>query len=340
MVFFSISIFTYYAINSASYKSFIINTGILFVCALYFNYYVGFSRKRLVFSVMIFYLLLSLSTIIMLLDHVYPARFDRVRELMLGSPLLQGPTGVSVTIFNFGYQVAALVSFLVIFPLVYKKPFWMTVGLLFFSLLGIFFGMQRSVFVTFVFSAFAFSLFYYRFKSVFIMGLGLLLGFLIYSFVLKKESAQYDNILVKEQNSEENRSGLMTENLKIYMDYPYGLVFYGKNWYDVSKNNPVFSGGLTSHNAYFMFITYLGPFLGFGLLFLIYRPIVEIFKRSLRNIREEKYALMVCLCFSFLGVSLNALFHNAWLLNGNGAAVFLYFAILQLNYINFQSKQV
>ena len=159
------------------------------------------------------------------------------------------------------------------------------------------------------------------------------IGLLFYSYVLKTSDIGQDNILAKNERTEGSgsRAGLVTENLKIITDYPFGLIFYGQNWREVSKKYSAFRGGLTSHNAYLMFITYIGPFLGIGLLIFMYYRIAKIFKQAIifSNLREN--ALLVSLCFAFLAVSLNALFHNAWLLTANGPTTFLYFSILHLS---------
>ena len=127
----------------------------------------------------------------------------------------------------------------------------------------------------------------------------------------------------------------MKENVKILAANPFGLIFEGKTWDDVAGRNPVFrigqSGLVTSHNSYLMFITYLGLVLGGGLLFLIYRKVIKITWVALNHVKDRDYALLVCLCFSFLAISINALFHNEWLLgSGCGPTLFLYFSVLHL----------
>jgi hypothetical protein len=77
-----------------------------------------------------------------------------------------------------------------------------------------------------------------------------------------------------------------------------------------------------------MFITYLGPFLGLGLLLIIYSGVVGIGFNALKEIRNKDNALLICLCFSFIAVSINAAAHNGWLLSADGPTLFLYFSIL------------
>ncbi|MNR25063.1 hypothetical protein D3C85_1421860 [compost metagenome] len=134
----------------------------------------------------------------------------------------------------------------------------------------------------------------------------------------------------------------MGENIKILVANPYGLIFADKTWEDVAGRNPVFrigqSGLVTSHNSYLMFITYLGLVLGGGLLFVIYRKIIKITWIALSHLKDKDYALLVCLCLSFLAISINALFHNEWLLgSGCGPTLFLYFSVLHL--YNLKSKK-
>lgn len=138
---------------------------------------------------------------------------------------------------------------------------------------------------------------------------------------------------------EYNRSMLTMENLRIYSEYPYGLMFYGKNWGDVIYRNAIFSSGITSHNAYLMFLTYLGPFLGFGILAGLYYKIVGIIITVLRQAKKKENALMICLCCSFIAVSINSLSHNSWLVSANGPTFFLYFSILHLHFIMNNANQ-
>jgi uncharacterized membrane protein YhaH (DUF805 family) len=155
---------------------------------------------------------------------------------------------------------------------------------------------------------------------------------LAYIYVLKDNLDMTNNILVKNNHNDAayNRSDLAGENLRIYAEYPYGLIFYGKNWGDVIYRDYVFSSGITSHNAYLIFFTYLGPFLGLGLLAAIYYRVGAAVMYVFRRLRDRENAMLACLCFSFIGVSVNALSHNPWLISADGPTVFLYFSILHL----------
>lgn len=325
-------------IGNADSKEFFVDSLVIVFCALFFNYFVGENKDRLKLSIVVFYSLLFLSTCVMFLNHMYRGPITSFRSQLIGAEIAQSPSGITGTIFSFGYQLAALVTFLIIYVFVYHKNLITKVVVLLFCLAAIYFGLQRSVLVTFILSAMIFFVAYYKLKSLPIMFFIGVLGLIFSSFFLQ-ETGNYDNIFAKnERKGEENRANLTIENLKIYTDYPYGLVFYGKNWDDVSRDNPVYRGGLTSHNAYLMFITYLGPFLGVFLLIMIYYKHAIIFKNVLLNVADPENALLVTLCFSFFAVSLNSLFHNAWLVGANGPTVFVYFAIL--NYWKQQSKDV
>lgn len=323
--------FFYYFLAMEDMQSFLINAIIIVISSLYFNYFVGFNRWRFNNSIYIFYALLTFSSIIMFLNHIYPERIDLLRSQLIGGEISQSPSGITTAIFNFGYQLATLVGFVFINTLAFKRSIVLKVLVLLLCLLAIYFGMQRSVLFTFSCTVLLFALAYYKLKAIpFIIGIAVLsIGFSL--FFLKENSGGYDNIFAKnERNSEEDRGGLVTENLKIYAEYPYGLMFHGKTWHEASKNYKAFSAGITSHNAYLMFFTYLGPFLGVFLLILVYHKIAGIFKFMLLHITDRKNAMLVCLCFSFLSASLNSLFHNSWFVGANGSLVFVYFAILQL----------
>jgi hypothetical protein len=324
--------FLYYYIAQRDAKEFFINTVVIIMCALFFNYFIGLNRNKFNTSVTVFYILLIVSTCILFLNHLFPGPINLLRSQLIGGDIVQSPSGITSAIYNFGYQLAPLVAFLFIFTFAFNKDFIVKGAVLGFCLIAIYFGMQRSVLLTFVFSSVVFFVAYYKYKAIPVIFFVGVFGFLISSFFLQKTSGDYDNIFAKnDRNSEESRSSLVTENLKIYTSYPFGLVFYGKSWSQVTRNNRTFNGGLTSHNAYLMFITYLGPFLGLLILGMIYYRYGVIFKNALFNIRDPENALLICLCFSFLAVSLNSLFHNSWLVGGNGPTLFIYFAILHLN---------
>jgi hypothetical protein len=82
-----------------------------------------------------------------------------------------------------------------------------------------------------------------------------------------------------------------------------------------------------------MFLTYVGPFLGLGILAGLYYKIGKIIVGAFRNVRKKEFALMICLCCSFITISINSLSHNSWLVSANGPTFFLYFAILHLNFL-------
>jgi O-antigen ligase len=334
-----IAVFLYSVIGLADFNGFAANMICILLCALYFNYFVGDNLQRLKLSIWIFFALLTFSGIVMVLNHYY-GEIDGLRALLMGDEVVQSPSGIALTQFTFGYQMAALCSFAFIFVCVYKKHFLLVLLVLMACLLFLFLGMQRSAFVTFTLVVFLFMLLNYRIKAVISIGMILLASLLFFNYVLKDNLGGAENILTKNEHNDasNDRSGLAMENLRIYTEYPFGLIFYGKNWGDVIYRDYVFSSGITSHNAYLMFFTYLGPFAGIGLLLAIYYKPIQLFLGAVRFIRKKENALMICLCFSFIGICLNALSHNPWLLSADGPTVFLYFSILQLHHI--QTREV
>jgi len=337
-VIFFIAAFIYYGIGMSDFKSFSVNMMEITACLLFFNFFIGKDYQRFRLAIIVFYCLLAFSTGILFISHLNPSLGIELRTRLLGSEIFQSPSGIAANIFTFGYQLAPLVSFLFVACIVYEKS-WLTKAIVMFAcLIAIFLGLQRSVLVTFGISSTLFLIGYYKYKSVLFLAILIVFSMLFSTFFIAKSGGDYDNIFAKnERNSDEDRGRLMSENLNIYADYPFGLVFYGKTWSDVIKHNTVFVNGITSHNAYLMFFTYLGPFVGIGLLVLMYRKIISCFIVSLNNIYNIDSRLLVCLCFSFMGVSLNALFHNAWLLNANGPTIFIYFAVIHL--YNLQSEE-
>lgn len=322
-----------YVIDNSDYTTIISNAINILTCAFFFNYFVGTDSKRFNSSIIIFFGVLALSTVVMLLNHMFPAQIVGLRStLLMGGEIFQSPSGISAFVFSFGYQLAAIVSFIFIYVLVRSKSWLVKASVLLFCLLGVYFGMQRSAVLVFIVVVFLFSIVKFKFKASMLLSFIGILSFAVYSFILKDNLSTYDNVFSKnERNSGENRGNLVVENLEIIMDYPYGLLFHGKKWQEVVRDNPVFASGITSHNAYLMFITIVGPFIGIFILIGLYGKYFKIFISALRNINDDKYTLLVCLCFAFLGVSMNALFHNAWLGTANGPTVFLYFAIIRLS---------
>ncbi|WP_129714879.1 O-antigen ligase family protein [Pedobacter sp. SYP-B3415] len=325
-----ISSFLFYAVGLSDLTAFIANSLCMVLCAAYFYYFVASEPGRLNQGMIIFFSLLAFSGLILVLNHFLGASIDRLREQILGEQVMQSPSGLSKSQFAFGYQLAAFCTMIFVAAVVFKQN--LLVKLLAFAVcLGLLFlGMQRSAFVAFACCTTLFLVAYYRFRAVFALALMLLICYGIYHFYLQYQLDGVENIITKNEHNDAtyNRSSLSGENLRIYLDYPYGLIFYGKNWADVIYRNQVFSSGVTSHNAYLMFLTYLGPFLGLGLLGLIYRQPVKIFFYVLRNIRQPGNALLICLSFAFLATSVNALSHNPWLISSDGPTLFLYFALL------------
>ncbi|HEY0668394.1 MAG TPA: hypothetical protein VGD22_09485 [Sphingobacteriaceae bacterium] len=326
------AIFFYYIIGLSDVRSFLANSISVGICILYFYYFISSNTKRYNYSIIIFYSLLTFSAIVMVFNNYFPA-VNSLREFIMGEPVLQSPSGIAISQFTFGYQLAALAPFLLIYTFLFHKPLLVKV-LVFLTCLGfIYLGMQRSVLVTFVISVTLFLMYFYRFKAVLVITTAIFAGVVFFNFVLEENTSSSDNILAKNINNDasHNRTLLTAENLNIYADYPLGLVFYGKTWGDAIYRSQVFSSGFTSHNAYLMFITYLGPFLGLGLLVFIYSKVVRIGFNALKEIRFRQNKLLLCLCFSFLAISINALSHNAWLISADGPTLFLYFSILHLN---------
>jgi len=318
-----------------------INTFFAFIitivcCAAFFNYVIATNIKRFTISLNIFFGLLMLSSIIMLLDHQYD--MIALRSFMAGGDVLQKPSGIATTIFTYGYQLSALAPFLFVGAMIYKKHTSIRVIGACLCLVFIFYGMQRSVLIGFLVSITLFILFYYRAKSFLI--LIFVAGILFFSQSEQNQFLGHDqqNIFNKNQSSKENenRSDLLKENVKIIENFPLGILFYGKTWEDVAQHNPVYKNGIglmTSHNAYLMFVTYLGPLLGVIFLLLIYKRVLIIVFEAIMNSRKRKDALLICLCCSFICITLNACFHNEWLLDNSGPTLFLYFSILQLSHI-------
>lgn len=337
---FSIAFFFYYLIGIGDFRAFAANLIVVILCSFYFNYFISSNRVRFNFSVLIFYALLAISSVIMVLDHFFP-EIKSVRELIIDDKVLQSPSGLASTQFTFGYQLAAFGPFVLIYTFLFHKPVLIKVLVFVSCLIFIYLGMQRSVLITFVISLTLFLLIYFRLKAVFFLVIAVFIGALFFNYVVEHDKNRPDNIFTKNENndSDYNRSLLTSENLKIYSDYPLGLIFYGKNWNDVIYRNRVFSSGVTSHNAYLMFITYLGPFLGLSLLLIIYSRVIRIGYNALKEIRLKENALLICLCFSFLGVSINAFAHNAWLLSADGPTLFLYFSILHLSKMQLKQAQ-
>ncbi|WP_419788623.1 O-antigen ligase family protein [Mucilaginibacter sp. SP1R1] len=331
-ILFTIALFFYNIVGLNDYISFTANLITIVVCAFYFNYFVGSNKRRFNITVAMIYCLLLLSMVILVLDHYDPGSIDPIRAMMLGEAIKQSPAGLAITQFTFGYQIAAFAGFVFVLSYTFRQNIVVKILAFCICMTCLYLGMNRSAFISFSVASVTFLFIYYRFKAVFLVAAVVLMGFAIYTFVLKENADDKNNILAKDQAKEANdfnRANLAAENLKIYADYPYGLIFYGKNWDDVTYRNQVFGSGLTSHNAYLMFITYLGPFLGIGLLIGIYYKIIQLFLKTVNQTRLKSNALLLCLFFSFLSVSFNALSHNAWLVAADGPTLFLYFAILQ-----------
>lgn len=313
--------------------------------AVFFNYVIANSLQRITIAIAIFYSLLMLSGLLMFIDHQYS--ITRLRSLLVASDVLQGPSGIATTIFAFGYQMAALTAFLFSAVILFKKNWLFSLSVMVLALSFIFFGMQRSVLIAFGFVAVMLIVFYYRAKSI-VVFCALIAIFLVGQNYIGQFSAdkKQQNIFNKNETQSgrnEMRGDLMSENIAVITDYPFGLLFYGKNWNDVVQHNFVYKNGtsvITSHNAYLMFITYLGPLLGMVLLVLLYLKVGKVIGGAFRQIRRKENALLISLSCSFIAISINSFFHNEWLLDGSGPTLFLYFSILQMAKISAQKALV
>jgi hypothetical protein len=331
---------SYYVVGIGDYPSFFASLINFTLCVLYFNYFIANNRARYNLSIYLFFILLGLSAIVLVFNN-YFVGIDALRSLLVDDVILQSPSGISTTQFTFGYQLAAFTSFILTYTFVFNKPLFIRLLALAACLFLIYLGMQRSVFITFACSISLFLFLSYRFKAVFLIAIGVFFGVLFYNLVLQNEVNSRDNIVSKNINNdpEHNRSLLVAENLRIYSEYPMGLVFYGKSWGDVIYRNQVFSSGITSHNAYLMFITYLGPFLGLALLIFIYGSVFRVAYPALKDIKNKDNALLICLIIAFISVSINAMAHNAWLLSADGPSLFLFFSVLHFDKVRWQSIQ-
>jgi hypothetical protein len=334
-----IAIFLYEVVGLNTINSFFAMVITIIVCALYFSFYINGNARRFIWSVWIFYALLFISSIVMVANHWYP-QINSLRAIVLGSPVLQSPAGLSPTQFGSGYQLAALAPFLLINAFVFKRNLFIKAVVFLICLIFVFLGLQRSAFVGFVVAVLLFLTLYYGFRAILLVGLMSLLCVFLISLSGQGKMIGTDNILNKNEHNDDasNRSDLARENLRIYAQYPFGLIFYGKDWGDVIYRNYVFSAGITSHNAYLMFITYLGPFLGLSLLAAIYLPLGKIVLKSLKGRHAPGQPLMLCLIFSFVSVSVNALSHNPWLFSADGPTIFSFFAILHCHQL--QKKDI
>ncbi|MDB5144684.1 MAG: hypothetical protein JWQ66_3397 [Mucilaginibacter sp.] len=323
----------YYGIGLSDFKTVFINLSVIVTCGLYFNYFIGTNHKRFIASLLIFLGWLSLSIAVMFADRAYPQIVDKYRAILIGGDIVQSPSGICTTIFTFGYQLAAIVTFVFVYVLLKKRNSFIPVLVFAACIIPVFYGMQRSVLIGFITAGFIALVALYKSRSIpIIFGVGLLAAVFFTQVYNLNDDTNRDIFTKNAQNNEngEDRSGLVTEDLKIYSSYPFGLVFYNLQWNEVSRNTPAFAGGLTSHNAYLMFFTYLGPILSGLLLIGIYYSIAKIFRRALLNPQDKDNIILLGVCFAFLAISMNSLFHNAWLVNANGPTLFLYFSVLYL----------
>ena len=331
-ILFTIALTLYHFIGQNDYKYLFLCITTIGMCVLYFNYFVGISKFRFKLTVIIFFALLFFSMLLMVLDHSYPDIIDPIRSLLLDEPIKQSPSGIAITQFTFGYQIAAFTAFILVLTITLRSNLLIIFIVFIACVVFIYLGMNRSALVSFGVSIGLFVFIFFWYRGVLVIGLAIAVGFSIYTYVLKDNFDQKNNILAKNQAKEAdefNRLSLSSENLAIYSNYPFGLVFYGKNWQEVTYRNPVFPDGLSSHNAYLMFLTYLGPFLGLGLLGAIYYRINQLYWITFKNIKLKSNAILISLLFSLLAVSFNAFSHTGWLLNADGPTLFLYYSILQ-----------
>ena len=331
LVIFIIGVFLYQVVGLDDYRGFFAILITIIVCALYFNYFIGSSKPRYYTTVFLFFSLLIFSMLIMVLDHNLQATIDPIRSTLLGEQVKQSPSGVAVAQFTFGYQVAAVTTFIFIAACTCRQYLIIRILVLSACIICIYLGMNRSALISFGAAVTLFLFIYYRYKAILLVAATVIICFGLYNYVIKDNLDTKNNILSKNQAKEANdynRANMAAENLKIYADYPFGLIFYGKTWDEVTYRNPLFTFGLSSHNSYLMFLTLLGPFVGLGLLAGVYYRPIRLFWQTIKNVHYKGLAIYAALFFSFIAISLNALSHNGWLMSVDGPTIFLYFAVL------------
>jgi len=320
----------YNIVGMGDIRAFIAGVATAGGCALYFNYFVGSSRKRMYASIIVFTGLLFLSMLVLVGDHYYQDAIDPIRSRLLDDQVKQSPAGIAPTQFAFGYQVVAFTTLIFVASISYRLNLLFRLICLAVCLLLLFFGMNRSAFVCFVATSAMFILIAFRLKGLLLLTVVALIAVSVYQDIVNTPPLNKNNILSKNQAKEAdefNRSELAAENLKIMEDYPWGLIFYGKTWEEVVYRNPAFPSGLSSHNAYLMFITYVGPFFGIGILLMLYSLILKTgFQLAAAPLKYDP--MLVALFGAFLALSLNAMSHTAWLLNADGPSIFFFFALI------------
>jgi hypothetical protein len=327
-----VAVFLYNVVGMNDFRGFAAATMIIGACFLYFNYFIGDNKKRLHASVAIFTILLFFSMAIMVLDHYNQSTVDPLRSTLLGEKVKQSPAGIAVTQFTFGYQVVSFTTFIFLLTLANRRRLFLQITGFLICLACLYWGMNRSAFVCFSAVSAVYIIAAFRFKGVLLITALVVFTIVASNYAADNNFGGKDNILSKNRAKEANdfnRSDLSAENLKIISDYPWGLIFYNKKWEDVVYKNPTFPSGLTSHNAYLMFITYLGPILGTGILLMLYLPLALAGMRLIRRPTDYE-PLLLAVFGAFLALSINALSHNAWLLDADGPSVFFFFCLLYL----------
>jgi len=326
------AVFLYNVIGMNDFPGFFATSMVIGACFLYFNYFIGNSKTRLYATLAIFATLLLGSMIVMVLDHFSQSATDQLRSRLLGEQVKQSPAGLATTQFTFGYQVVAFTTFLFLTLLAYRRHLFMQIIGFVACLVCLYLGMNRSAFVCFSIISTIYILAAFRFKGVLVIATTIIFTVIALNYASDQNFGGKDNILSKNRAKEANdfnREDLSAENLKIIGDYPFGLIFYGKKWEDVVYKNPRFPSGLSSHNAYLMFITYLGPILGTALLLMLYLPMASVGARLITRPSAHN-PLLIAVFGTFVALSLNAFSHNGWLLNADGPSVFFFFCLVHL----------
>ncbi|PTQ96681.1 hypothetical protein C8P68_104167 [Mucilaginibacter yixingensis] len=326
------AVFLYNVVGMNDFPGFFATSMVIGACFLYFNYFIGSSKTRLHATLAIFATLLFASMVVMVFDHYSPTAADQLRSKLLGEQVKQSPAGIATTQFTFGYQVVSFTTFLFLTVLAYRRHLFVQIIGFLVCLVCLYLGMNRSAFVCFSAISGIYILAAFRFKGLLLIIATVAFTIAVSNYAADNNLGGKDNILSKNRAKEANdfnREDLSAENLKIIGDYPFGLIFYNKKWEDVVYKNPRFPAGLSSHNAYLMFITYLGPIVGTGMLLMLYLPLASAGVRLIRRPAEHE-PLLIATLGAFLALSLNALSHNGWLLNADGPSVFFFFCLLHL----------
>ena len=237
-------------------------------------------------------------------------------------------TGFTATLFDYGYQLAAIFPVCITLCIGHYDKKIRFLGFIAFVFISYCIGVsgQRSAAIGAISSSMLLLLFLRGKKKIYLILLLLILFSLL--FFVPGIGANYLIIKVQSYSDYEWRSSLQIRAIDTILDYPLGLFLSNTKWAKIAKDL-IGVENISAHNAYLVHVLNMGWLAAIWIAFTLGLSLLKFFRKlqiSFAN-GEKYYYMRLGLTLGFVSVLLNALFHNASLFTLESSTIILYCAL-------------